>query len=87
MAVKAAYDQLRHNADELGVSIEEILAVGAKTDIKPSKTPKAPVTAKYANPLNPNEKWTGRGMTPKWMVAAIKLGKKKEDFLIVGNSL
>jgi DNA-binding protein H-NS len=28
------------------------------------------------------ETWAGRGARPKWMVAALKKGKKMEDFLI-----
>lgn len=28
------------------------------------------------------EKWSGRGMTPLWMRAYIKAGKKKESFLV-----
>jgi DNA-binding protein H-NS len=28
------------------------------------------------------ETWAGRGVRPKWMVAALKKGKKIEDFLI-----
>lgn len=40
------------------------------------------VKPKYRNPANRNETWTGRGLKPRWMVAAIKGGKKLEDFAI-----
>ena len=40
------------------------------------------VAPKYRNPKNRSETWAGRGATPRWMAAAIKTGKKKEDFLI-----
>jgi DNA-binding protein H-NS len=40
------------------------------------------VAPKYRNPENPSETWAGRGLAPKWMAAAIKSGKKREDFLI-----
>jgi len=40
------------------------------------------VAPKYRNPKNRSETWAGRGATPRWMVAAIKGGKKKDDFLI-----
>ena len=40
------------------------------------------VAPKYRNPKNRSETWAGRGATPRWMVAAIKAGKKREDFLI-----
>ena len=38
------------------------------------------VPPKYRSPSG--ETWAGRGMKPKWMVAALKKGKKIESFLI-----
>jgi DNA-binding protein H-NS len=44
---------------------------------------KGSVAAKYRDPGNPANTWTGRGRMPRWMVAATRRGKaKKEDFLI-----
>jgi DNA-binding protein H-NS len=43
-----------------------------------------PVAPKYRNPENPAETWAGRGLKPRWLSAAIKSGKKLEDFLIPG---
>jgi len=40
------------------------------------------VPAKYRNPANPSEVWTGRGMAPRWMAEYLKQGKTKDDFLI-----
>ena len=37
---------------------------------------------KYRNPDNPAETWAGRGLKPRWMTAAMRRGRKKEDFLI-----
>jgi DNA-binding protein H-NS len=42
------------------------------------------VAPKYRNPENPTETWAGRGLKPRWLSAAIKSGKKLEDFLIPG---
>jgi DNA-binding protein H-NS len=42
------------------------------------------VAPKYRNPQNPSETWAGRGLKPRWMAAAIKTGKKMDDFLIAG---
>jgi hypothetical protein len=39
------------------------------------------VAPKYRNPENPGETWAGRGLKPRWLAAAIKSGKKPEDFL------
>jgi DNA-binding protein H-NS len=40
------------------------------------------VAPKYRNPENPTETWAGRGLKPRWLAAAIKSGKKLEDFSI-----
>ena len=38
--------------------------------------------AKYANPENKSETWTGRGRKPNWLVARMKKGAKLDDFAI-----
>ena len=43
------------------------------------------VAAKYRNPENPSETWAGRGLKPRWLTAAMKSGKKLEDFAIGGK--
>ena len=40
------------------------------------------VAAKYANPDDVSETWTGRGRKPRWLVAKLKAGEKAEKFLI-----
>jgi DNA-binding protein H-NS len=40
------------------------------------------VAPKYRNPENPVETWAGRGLKPRWLAAALKSGKKIEDFSI-----
>jgi DNA-binding protein H-NS len=39
------------------------------------------VLPKYRNPQT-SETWSGRGKQPRWLVAAIKTGRKLEDFEI-----
>jgi DNA-binding protein H-NS len=43
------------------------------------------VAPKYRNPENPTETWAGRGLQPRWLAAAIKSGKKLEDFAIAST--
>jgi DNA-binding protein H-NS len=43
---------------------------------------RGPVAPKYRNPENAAETWAGRGLKPRWLTAAIKGGKKLEDFSI-----
>jgi DNA-binding protein H-NS len=40
------------------------------------------VAPKYRNPENPAETWAGRGLKPRWLAAALKSGKRLEDFSI-----
>ena len=40
------------------------------------------VAAKYQNPANGKETWTGRGKQPRWLAAETAKGKKLEEFLI-----
>jgi len=40
------------------------------------------VLPKYRNPQMPSETWSGRGKLPRWLVAAMKTGRKMEDFRI-----
>jgi DNA-binding protein H-NS len=40
------------------------------------------VPAKYANPDDPSETWTGRGRKPRWLTAKLQDGARMEKFLI-----
>jgi DNA-binding protein H-NS len=40
------------------------------------------VAAKYRNPKNTDEVWSGRGRMPLWLGAEIKAGKDRDDFLV-----
>jgi DNA-binding protein H-NS len=46
------------------------------------RTLRGTVAPKYRNPGNPAETWAGRGLKPRWLAAALKSGKKLEDFSI-----
>ncbi len=72
---REARKELEDKARDLGFSLEEI--VGAKPSRK-----RAPAKAKYANPANKSETWSGRGRRPRWVEAALKSGKKLEDLAI-----
>jgi DNA-binding protein H-NS len=40
------------------------------------------VQPRYRNTSPPYETWSGRGKQPRWLVAAIKAGRKIDDFRI-----
>ena len=50
----------------------------------PAKRSYPPVLPKFRNPAQPSETWAGRGKQPRWVVAALKKGKRLEDFRITG---
>jgi DNA-binding protein H-NS len=43
------------------------------------------VYPKYRNPEEPSQTWAGRGKQPRWLTAALKAGRKIEDFEIVNQ--
>jgi DNA-binding protein H-NS len=56
---------------------------GGMKDLAGARRRKYPrVYPKYQNPLVSSETWSGRGKTPRWLVAAIKTGHKLEEFAI-----
>jgi DNA-binding protein H-NS len=40
------------------------------------------VYPKYRNPNEPSETWSGRGKQPRWLAAALKTGRRIEEFMI-----
>lgn len=62
-------------ARDRGMSLADVTAlIGKKT--------RKPAAAKYANPADPSETWTGRGRRPRWVVAAQEAGKSLDDLAI-----
>ncbi len=61
---------------EYGLSVADLTARSAKAAGKASK-----VAAKYRNQATV-ETWSGRGLQPKWLKAAVANGAKLEDFSI-----
>ncbi len=77
--LQKAREQILAIAQELGVSVEELLAAGGKK-LKGSKGQK--VQARYQNPGDNSQTWTGRGRQPKWIAEGIAKGKTLDDFRI-----
>jgi DNA-binding protein H-NS len=65
-------NELRSQLSRLG---GEIVSEKKASSLKGRKVP-----PKYRSPSG--ETWAGRGVKPKWLEAALKRGKKLEDFLI-----
>lgn len=74
-----AYSSIVQIAQKAGLTLEELVARGAKKTEQPIRKPVKP---RYQNPDNTDETWTGRGKQPRWLAEKIKAGAKPEDFLI-----
>lgn len=72
---KEALVELEEKARALGFSLAEL------TGLAPVRK-RSPATAKYANPTDPMDTWSGRGRKPRWFEAALKAGKKPEELAI-----
>jgi DNA-binding protein H-NS len=72
---KLALAELEEKARELGFSLAEL--TGGVVARK-----RAPATAKYANPADASDTWSGRGRKPRWFDAALKSGKRPEDLAV-----
>lgn len=76
-------------AAQCGYTIEELLgaapAEAAAPVRKPATRRKAgKVAAKYRDPDNKRNTWSGRGRMPRWLAEKTKHGRSPADFLIPG---
>jgi DNA-binding protein H-NS len=70
---QATREQLRVMAEKAGFDLKELFG---------SKRPKGASVAKYRNPKDTSQTWTGRGRKPNWLVDAVKKGAKIDSFAI-----
>lgn len=81
-------------AAEAGVSISELLGKATRTPAKSGRPAagkaarpaagkaRGKVPAKYRNPADASQTWTGRGRQPLWVAQAISSGKSMDALLI-----
>ena len=75
---RTALEAAERVAAEHGYSLSELTsAAGSKASRIKAKSP-----AKYRNPANGDETWSGRGRKPRWILAAEAAGKSISDYLI-----
>ncbi len=72
---RAAIDTLEEKAREMGFSLAEL------TGMAPVRKKTASM-AKYANPANPADTWSGRGRKPRWYAEALAAGKSDDDLRV-----
>ena len=84
-ALMSLRDQVDKRLVELRSELEkQLAALGGAKSMKSKASGKSlkgrKVPPKYRSP--DGETWAGRGVKPRWMVEALKKGKKIESFLI-----
>ena len=86
-AEKALKDRQSSKRKEVIAQIKELAAsIGATVDIhegdKKSERKTGKVAARYRNPADASQTWSGRGLAPKWMQELQAAGRDKAEFEI-----
>ena len=71
-----AIGQIKTLMSEYGLSVADLSARAAKKTRSGAK-----VAAKYRNKAT-GDSWSGRGLQPRWLKAALATGKKLSDFAV-----
>jgi DNA-binding protein H-NS len=74
LSVSKAREQILHIAQGAGISVKELMAGKSAPRAK-----SAPAGAKFRNPNDPSQEWSGRGRQPNWIKAWTASGKSMED--------
>lgn len=81
---KTLYQQMKELAASHGMSVEDVVAnapiPGRRKRSTMITAPKSP--AKYRNPDNPVQTWTGKGRKPGWLIAALDSGTQLQELEI-----
>ncbi|NML14333.1 H-NS histone family protein [Azohydromonas caseinilytica] len=73
---------IRQLMSDHGLTVEDLSSVrGGARAASNGEGKRGKVPAKYRNSAT-GESWTGRGLQPKWLKAALAEGKQLSDFLI-----
>ncbi|MGA7439772.1 MAG: H-NS histone family protein [Luteibacter sp.] len=79
--LKEKVARLREKISELikaeGLTFDDVFGKNAPK----SRRAGTAVAAKYRNPTNPEQTWSGRGKRPRWFSDALKAGTKESDML------
>ncbi len=84
-AIKSAYERDRVEARkaaekaaaQFGFSLDEVSSGAAAKKTKPSRA-----AAKFANPADKTQTWTGKGRQPNWYRELMSEGTSPDDLLI-----
>ena len=74
----AAIVQIRALMTEYGLTLADI---GSRAAAAPARRSSGKVAAKYRNAAT-GETWSGRGLQPNWLKAALAAGRSLSDFAV-----
>ena len=72
---KIALVELQEMARSKGFTLEELTGISVVRR-------RSPAVAKYANPADATDTWSGRGRKPRWFLTALASGRTPEDLSI-----
>jgi DNA-binding protein H-NS len=72
--------QFREQAAQVGLTIKAVVWSDGRR--RRGKGLRKKYAAKYRNPSNPDQVWSGQGRTPAWMQDLVNQGRSREEFLI-----
>lgn len=72
---KIALVELQEMARAKGFTLEELTGVSVVRR-------RSPAVAKYANPADASDTWSGRGRKPRWFLQALASGHTPEDLSV-----
>lgn len=76
-----AIEKVRALMAEYGLTVADLGSRSTAAKTKKSKSRGNKVAAKYRN-TSTGESWSGRGLQPRWLKAALASGRKLSDFAV-----
>ena len=73
-------EKLKAKTADLDAKLRQLQPVGVP--VTPARRAYPPVKAKFRNPDQPLETWSGRGKRPRWLDAKLRSGEQIDDFRI-----
>ena len=76
---REAAEKIRKLAAAAGLTEEDLMSLAEGKGVKPTKSA---ALAKYANPADKSQTWSGLGRRPAWVIAHLESGKPIEDLAL-----
>lgn len=79
--LQEAREKVRTLASQTGFSVAELTGETPKSRKREKVEKTGTIPAKYRDPANPSNTWTGRGRVAGWLADYEKAGRKRDEFL------